>query len=164
MIPADPRRTSEVVPAGPGGNGACAKGAGVSDQQHPSSSPAGADESGTATVHHTTSGTAVVTMYGEHDLSTEPALTRALDEGAAHSDVVVDLSECDFIDSTIIAALLRAAHAVAQGGEQFSLVIPAARRQIARIAEMTRLGDLVPIHPTREAAIASVAPPPGGDR
>jgi anti-anti-sigma factor len=128
----------------------------VSDQQHPSSQPEGAGEPGTAEVSHEAPGVAVVSLLGEHDLSTEPALTRALETAALHSNVLVDLSECEFIDSTVIAALLRFARVVTERGERFALLIPAAQRQITRIAEMTHLGDVLAIHPTREAALASL--------
>jgi anti-anti-sigma factor len=114
-------------------------------------------------VHHHAPGIAVVTVHGEHDLSTEPALTRALEEAAAHSNVLVDLSECEFIDSTVIAALLRVARTVTDRGERFALLIPAAQRQITRIAEMTHLGELLPIHPAREAALASLEEPAAPD-
>lgn len=131
------------------------KGAEVSDEHQPSPSPGGADESGTVGVHHEAPGFAVVTLHGEHDLSTEPALARALGAAAAHSNVLVDLSECDFMDSTVIAALLRVARTVTDRGEQVALLIPAAQRQITRIAEMTHLGELLPIHTSRASALAS---------
>jgi len=70
--------------------------------------------------------------------------------------VLVDMSECDFIDSTVIAALLRVARTVTERGEHFVLYIPTAQRQITRIAEMTHLGELLPIHTTRPAALASL--------
>jgi anti-sigma B factor antagonist len=107
-------------------------------------------------VQHEAPGIAVVSMRGEHDLSTEPALSAALAEASAHSHVLVDLSECKFVDSTVIAALLRVARSVTGRGERFALYIPAAQRQVTRIAQMTHLGELVPIHVTREAALASI--------
>jgi anti-sigma B factor antagonist len=107
-------------------------------------------------VHHAAPGFAVVTMAGEHDLSTEPAFTQALEQAAAGSNVLVDLSECEFIDSTVIAALLRTARADTERGERFALLIPAAQRQITRIAEMTHLAELLPIYVTRDAAFADI--------
>ena len=56
---------------------------------------------GRVDVSHHARGIAVVKMRGEHDLSTHPMLSRALERAAAHSNVVVDLSDCTFIDSTI---------------------------------------------------------------
>jgi anti-anti-sigma factor len=116
-------------------------------------------------VLHAAPGVAVVQLRGEHDLATEQALMQALDEAAAHSNVLVDMSECDFIDSTVIAALLRVARTVSERGERFALYIPAAQRQITRIAEMTHLAELLPIHASRSVALASLqggTPPEAG--
>jgi anti-anti-sigma factor len=116
-------------------------------------------------VLHEAPGLAVVQLHGEHDLGTEPALMQALGDAAAHSNVLVDMSACDFIDSTVIAALLRVAHTVTERGERFALYVPATQRQITRIAQMTHLAELLPIHTSRSAALASFqggAPPEAG--
>jgi anti-anti-sigma factor len=68
----------------------------------------------------------------------------------------VDLSTCTFIDSTVIGALIKAARSVQAGGEQLVLVIPPEQRQVARVAQMTRLAEIVPIHATRAAALTSI--------
>jgi anti-sigma B factor antagonist len=49
---------------------------------------------------------ASVALVGEHDLATAPELAEALRETAG--PVLVDLSQCTFIDSTVIGALVRA--------------------------------------------------------
>jgi anti-sigma B factor antagonist len=106
-------------------------------------------------VGHAAPGLAVVSLHGEHDLSSEPTLSGALDAAAAHSHLIVDLADCTFIDSTVIAALLRSAHLVAKKGERLVLVIPSQQRQVARIAEMTRLADQIAIHSSRASALSS---------
>jgi anti-sigma B factor antagonist len=111
---------------------------------------------GDVAVEHYAPGLAVVSMRGEHDLSTAPELTQALEHAAAHSDVLVDLSECSFIDSTVIGALVKTARAVHAHGEQFVLVIPPAQSLVARIAQMTQLAQIFPIHDTRSAALAGI--------
>jgi anti-anti-sigma factor len=103
---------------------------------------------------------ALVVMRGEHDLSTTTALRAALEEGAAHSSVLVDLSECSFVDSTIIATILCAARHFQARGERFGVVIPAAQSQVQRVAEMIHLGELVPIYTSREDARAELTLPP----
>ena len=87
-------------------------------------------------------------------------MERAIEEAAANSNVLVDLSPCTFIDSTVITILIRTAESVRAGGEQLVLVIPPAQRAIARVAEMTGLGQLVPLYDSREAALAAF-PQPG---
>jgi anti-anti-sigma factor len=124
-------------------------------QQDDASTLDSGQEPGTVEVGHHAPGIAVVTMYGEHDISTEPLLARALEEAAAHSSVVVDLSGCSFIDSTVIAALIRGASATHARGDRFALVIPPEQRQVARIAQMVRLGELLSLHDSRDAALAA---------
>ena len=111
---------------------------------------------GTVEIGHHAPGLAVVSMHGEHDLSTAPELMQALEQAAAHSNVVVDLSECSFIDSTVIQALVKTARGVHARGEQLVLVIPSESRQVARVAQMTQLAEILPIHPTQRAALASI--------
>jgi anti-anti-sigma factor len=111
---------------------------------------------GTVELAHHAPGLAVVSLRGEHDLTTAPALTQALELAAAHSNVVVDFSTCSFIDSTVISALVKTACGVQAHGEQLALVIPPEQRQVARVAQMTHLAEIFPIYPTRGAALSSI--------
>jgi anti-sigma B factor antagonist len=113
---------------------------------------------GTAEVVAAAPGVAVVEVCGEHDLSTEPALTRALEDAARHANVLADLSGCSFADSTALTVLIKAA----QGRDgRFVAVIPPERRQVARMAELVGLGELLSLHETREAALRALAAGPG---
>ena len=82
-------------------------------------------------------------------------MEQALTQAAANSNVLVDLSPCTFIDSTVITVLIRTAETVRAGGEQLVLVIPPTQRALARVAEMTGLGQLVPLYDSRDAALAA---------
>ena len=108
---------------------------------------------GTAEAGHHAPGLAFVNVRGEHDLSTAPALLCALAEAAAHSYVLVDLSECSFIDSTALQAIIKTANEVRARDEQLVAVIPPERAQVARIADMTGLAEFLPIHTSRSAAL-----------
>jgi anti-sigma B factor antagonist len=116
----------------------------------------GQPQPGTVEVGPHAPGIAVVTMLGEHDISTEPQLAQAIAEASAHSDVVVDLSGCTFIDSTVIASLINGAAAVHARGERFALVIPPEQRHVTRIARMIRLSEFLAVHDSRDAALASL--------
>lgn len=120
--------------------------------------PLGGDQplAGTVDVGHHDPGLAVVSMRGEHDLSTVPALAQALEQAAAHSNVLVDLSECSFMDSSVIQVLIKTAQSLKARGEQLVLVIPPEQRVVARVAELTGLSEILPIHPSRSAGIASI--------
>jgi anti-anti-sigma factor len=113
--------------------------------------------SGTVDVAHLSPHLAIVTLQGEHDISTGEALEQALRHAAAHSDVLVDLSLCGFVDSTVITILIRAAQTVRAGGERLVLVIPPGQRAVARVAQMTGLGQLVALYDSRDAALAALA-------
>jgi anti-sigma B factor antagonist len=111
---------------------------------------------GQVAVGHHARGVAVVTMRGEHDISTQPVLARALQLAAAHSNVVVDLSECSFIDSSVIKVFIKTSRAVRAGGEQMMLVIPSEQAQVARIAKIVGLAQIFELHESKDAAFASL--------
>jgi anti-anti-sigma factor len=95
-----------------------------------------------------------VTLRGEHDLSTQPVLARGLALAAAHSNVVVDLSNCSFMDSTVIEEFIKTFETVRGSGDQVMLVIPSEQIQIARIAQITGLAQIFELHESQEAAFA----------
>jgi anti-anti-sigma factor len=111
---------------------------------------------GQVQVGHRARGIALVTMRGEHDISTLPVLARALTLAAAHSNVVVDLSECSFIDCTVIQEFIKISETLRHGGERFMLVIPPSQAQIPRIAKMIPLDEIFEVHEATDAAIASL--------
>jgi anti-sigma B factor antagonist len=111
---------------------------------------------GNLEVGHVAPGLAVVSVHGEHDLSSEPGLSEALDEAAAHSSVIIDLSDCSFIDSTVIAALVRVARVVRGKDDRLALVIPPEQRHLSRVAEMTRLGEVLAIYPSRASTVSDM--------
>src|SRR6478736_7155892 len=79
-------------------------------------------------------GRAVVVIRGELDLATAPDLEAALQERLdAGQDVVVDLRELDFMDSTGLRVLV-AAHARARtDGTRFAITRPKEGGAVARI-------------------------------
>jgi anti-anti-sigma factor len=111
---------------------------------------------GTIAFQHAAPGLAVVSLRGEHDLSTAPELADALEQAGAHSNVVVDFSECGFIDSSVIAVLITAARTVRARGEELLTVIPPEAANVARVAHMVHLSELVPVHSSRDDALASL--------
>ena len=95
----------------------------------------------------------VVSVTGEIDLSTSPALRQALqDAGSNGSNVVVDLSEVTFLDSTGLGDLVRARAAVIAGGGQFTLVV--CQPRVRRVLEITGLDEVFFIHETLASATA----------
>ena len=89
----------------------------------------------------------VVRVCGELDMATTPQLEEALADGPHASTLVIDLTECTFLDS----AGVRLITATLQGHEHVSLVTddPA----IKRVLEITALDTVASVHPTLDAAL-----------
>ena len=67
----------------------------------------------------------VIRLTGEHDLSNVSQLRAALDHACESlRSVIVDLGECEFIDSTVIATLISARNRTLQDDGQFAVVAP----------------------------------------
>ena len=101
----------------------------------------------------------VVRVAGEVDMSHEEELRAEL-RSAVENDakgIVVDLTECEFIDSSAIRALLlsREEKNPAGGGE--SLAVAASSDQILRILSVMGLDQVLPIKPSVEEAAAALS-------
>jgi anti-sigma B factor antagonist len=106
-------------------------------------------------------GTRVVEIHGELDLGTAPKLERPLEDAVAAEDasVLIDLSGCDFIDSTGIALIVRAwkrLDGAADGNGTHRFAICGCNDQVARVLEITGLEFSIPIHGSREEALAAL--------
>ena len=100
----------------------------------------------------------VVKVAGEVDMSHEEDLRTELSAAveADRSGIVVDLTECEFIDSSAIRALLLSREEQNRDrGER--LAVAAASEQILRILSVMGLDQVLPIEPTVEQAAARVA-------
>jgi anti-anti-sigma factor len=100
-------------------------------------------------------GVAIVTLRGEHDLSSRPLVVEALAEASVRPNVLVNLCECTFIDSCIAHALLVADTRQREHDGRLALVIPPEAWAVQRVAQFTPLAVTMPIHETRSAGIAS---------
>ena len=109
---------------------------------------------------------AIVTLRGEQDLSAKPEVANALTLASQSRNVLVDLSACTFIDSSVISALLRASNALHRQGGLLELVIPAGtHRAIRNVFELMGLQRVLPIHETTAQAIDDLdAPRPATTR
>jgi anti-sigma B factor antagonist len=103
-------------------------------------------------------GVRTISVRGELDLSTAPELESPLDR-ALDSDegsVLIDLSQCEFIDSTGIALIVRAWQRLDSGGNGRTLVICTQNNQVRRVLEITGLELSIPVHLTRDEALAAL--------
>lgn len=103
----------------------------------------------------------MIGVRGELDLSTASDLERPLEDAISSGDasVLIDLSECEFIDSTGIALIVRAWQRLdrtADGDGDGRVVICSYNDQVRRVLEITGLELSIPIHSTRDEALAAL--------
>ena len=101
----------------------------------------------------------VLTLRGEHDLSTATAVRDALrhvfDAGSA---VVVDLSAVTFMDSSTLNAILYGSErAQSDDAHRFAAVLPPGPSAARRVLELTGVDRVLAIHPDRASAVAAIA-------
>jgi anti-sigma B factor antagonist len=99
-------------------------------------------------------GVPVIVVEGELDMNTAGQLEQELELQLSQPGpaLLVDLSRCEFIDSTGIALLVRAWQQI-DGG--FALCGVGA--QVERVLDITGLEESIPTHPSRADAIAELS-------
>ena len=102
-------------------------------------------------------GVRTISVRGELDLSTAPDLEGPLEQAleSGESSVLIDLSQCEFIDSTGIALIVRAWQRLDSDGN--GLVICSQNDQVRRVLEITGLELSIPVHTTKDEALAAIA-------
>lgn len=103
-------------------------------------------------------GVRTIAVRGELDLSTAPDLETPLDEALSEGEgsLLIDLSECEFIDSTGIALIVRTWQQLGSGENGRVLAICSRNEQVRRVLEITGLEVSIPVHQTREDALAAI--------
>jgi len=100
------------------------------------------------------SGAAVLRVIGEVDLATVSEMERALAASSSSSLFVVDLTECTFLDSSALHALLSAA---TNAGDADGFVIVAPEGGVRRLLDIAGAAPSVPIHATVAEAVEAHA-------
>lgn len=106
-------------------------------------------------------GVYVFTVRGELDMNTVPELDRSLENALSSGDalVMLDLSECEFIDSTGIALIVRAWQRLdrsAGGDGKGRVVLCCINHQVRRLLEITGVESSISMHEQRDAALAEL--------
>lgn len=93
-------------------------------------------------------GGTVLTVRGELDIATVPALREAVDKAVAAAPplVLLDLTHLEFIDSTGCRELMRTGKSGAAGGTTVEVVCPESNRRVRRVVDFMQLGALMPVH------------------
>ena len=96
-------------------------------------------------------GTCVVRVRGEVDLATHEQLAEKLHQAAARGGpIVVDMSACEFIDSSGIRALLLGDRDI----ERFAIASPT--NQVKSVLDMTGVSRAVPTHASLDEALQAL--------
>lgn len=102
-----------------------------------------------------------MTLGGDHDVASRGAIADAFSVAGTGRDVLVDLSDCTFVDSTIIKLLLQTMRALEENDARLEIVIDTdSHGHVARVAELMGIADVIPTHGSRSEGLRSLA---GGD-
>jgi anti-anti-sigma factor len=87
---------------------------------------------------------AVVKLCGEHDIATSEHLREAL--APILGNVLVDLSDCAFVDSSVITALVLDSRERARERQRLELLVPAANTTVTRTLELSGVTEVLTVH------------------
>jgi anti-sigma B factor antagonist len=91
---------------------------------------------------------AILALNGEFDVSQRDRLKVAFESVLGDSAVILDVTKTAFIDSTVLASLLRLRAEVIEGGGAFTIAGPSA--MIGRLFQITGLDQLFDIRASVE--------------
>lgn len=98
-------------------------------------------------------------MRGELDLDTAPRLEKPLEGAVAETNgdsILIDLSQCEFIDSTGIALIVRAWQRVDGEDGGGRLVLCCDNEQVQRLLKITGVESSISLHQDRDAALSAL--------
>jgi anti-sigma B factor antagonist len=101
-------------------------------------------------------GARVVKVAGELDIETHEKLADRLAGEAQQGSIIVDLSACEFIDSSGIRAILLGVQAAGAEEDSSRFAIAAPNQQVLRILEMTGLDTTVRVHKSLDEALKAI--------
>jgi anti-sigma B factor antagonist len=98
----------------------------------------------------------VVTVQGELDVTSSQRFDDFLSEAAAESgQVILDMSQVDFMDTTALAVIV--AHWRRQADEGGAFLLAGARYRYTKALWITGLADRLPMYDTVDEALAALA-------
>lgn len=104
-------------------------------------------------------GISAVSIAGELDQATVPELESHLEDliGGANGSLLVDLSSCEFIDSSGLATLVSAHERISANAGERGFAICCPESQVKRLLEITGLDQAMGIVGTRDEALAGLS-------
>src|ERR1700712_1531022 len=97
----------------------------------------------------------VVSVRGEVDVDSAPTLRKCLQESMddQHHDLIVDLSDIAFIDSTGLGVLVAGQNRAGELGGKLSVVC--AQERVLKLFRITGLDEVFGIYPSRDQALSA---------
>ena len=101
----------------------------------------------------------VVTLRGEHDLSTATDVSRHIESALdSATGLAIDLSETTFIDSAVLRVLITAQERAQKSGTGFAIAVAdTSGHGVHRLLTLTGLDSKLSTRPSREDAIAAAS-------
>jgi anti-sigma B factor antagonist len=96
-------------------------------------------------------GVVVIALTGELDLAFAEQVQEAIAAVPGKADLLIDLSACEFLDSTGLALLINARKEFAEAGRRLILCAPGP--QVARLLEVTGLDREEIVRPSLDDAL-----------
>jgi anti-anti-sigma factor len=93
---------------------------------------------------------AIVHVRGGHDIATSRQLRDAL--ASLEGDVLLDLTDCAFLDSSVIFVIFADSNRRTEAGHGLELLAPRENAAIRRTLEIARARDILPVHESVDAA------------
>jgi anti-anti-sigma factor len=97
--------------------------------------------------------TTVLTLRGEHDVFTRYRVLRALERAAGAQQVIVDLTPCAFIDSSVVGALVQAYRGAVPATQRMAVVVPPGDTVVTRAIAQAGVCELLPVHASLGTAL-----------
>ncbi|MEO6858761.1 MAG: STAS domain-containing protein [Solirubrobacteraceae bacterium] len=100
--------------------------------------------------------TAIVVVRGELDLATSPELEAQLQKvwDSGNEQLVIDLRELEFMDSTGLSIIVKAHQRLTEGGRQLSIV--RGSQQVQRLLDLTGVSERLQLVDTPEEILDGV--------
>lgn len=92
----------------------------------------------------------VISVHGEVDLASSPELETLIGATDPRALLVLDLSACTYLDSSVLSVFVRAYKA---RSERLSVVVPPGAR-IRRLFALTKLDEVLTVVPDRASAFS----------
>jgi anti-sigma B factor antagonist len=97
-------------------------------------------------------------VSGELDQATADQLHAPLSEAIESGirGVLIDLSDCEFIDSTGLRVLVQAQRQLSENSHSGRLIVCCPDPQVRRVLEITGLDEALDLHETRDEALVAI--------